>query len=344
MRKPLVTYILFAFNQEDFIRDAVKSALAQTYSPLEIIISDDCSNDRTFEVIADECSSYRGDHRVILNRNDKNLGVIGHVNTITARANGQYIVAAAGDDLSVHERTAILVEAMMDCNASSVGSNAIYIDRTGHPLRLHTPGIRKQCLNLYGLAELVGVDFDRIVAPGATLAYRRDIFTVFGSLPDDVMNEDWMIPFRAALLTGALYLDEPLVKYRIHDRNLTYDARLTAASYDAWRKIRIEQIGNWMRNYDNLLTTLRTYEHKLNLDPGNVEKLSMRYRHRRTCYYLEREMLGSESRGARLYMFLSGFRSMRFDLLFIKSAVLAVSRRLYFYIIRWKTLVKVPKE
>jgi len=47
--RPLVTFALVAYNQEQYIREAVEGAFAQTYEPLEIILSDDCSSDRTVE-------------------------------------------------------------------------------------------------------------------------------------------------------------------------------------------------------------------------------------------------------------------------------------------------------
>ena len=49
--RPLVTFALFAYNQEQHIREAVDGAFSQTYEPLEIILSDDCSTDRTFEIM-----------------------------------------------------------------------------------------------------------------------------------------------------------------------------------------------------------------------------------------------------------------------------------------------------
>ena len=49
--RPLVTFALFAYNQEQYIREAIEGAFAQTYQPLEIILSDDCSTDRTFEIM-----------------------------------------------------------------------------------------------------------------------------------------------------------------------------------------------------------------------------------------------------------------------------------------------------
>ena len=39
--RPLVTFFLFAYNQEKYIEEACRAALAQTYSPLEIIFSED---------------------------------------------------------------------------------------------------------------------------------------------------------------------------------------------------------------------------------------------------------------------------------------------------------------
>ena len=41
--RPLVTFALFAYNQEKYIREAVEGAFSQTYEPLEIILSDDYS-------------------------------------------------------------------------------------------------------------------------------------------------------------------------------------------------------------------------------------------------------------------------------------------------------------
>ena len=48
--KPLVSFLLFAYNQEKFIRDAIESLLAQDYPALEILIINDGSTDDTVQV------------------------------------------------------------------------------------------------------------------------------------------------------------------------------------------------------------------------------------------------------------------------------------------------------
>jgi len=94
--RPLVSFILVAYKQENFIREAVRGALLQTYEPLEIIISDDCSPDRTFEFIKEEVSAYNGPHKVILNRNAKNMGIGGNYNQAFQLAHGELFVTAGG--------------------------------------------------------------------------------------------------------------------------------------------------------------------------------------------------------------------------------------------------------
>jgi glycosyltransferase involved in cell wall biosynthesis len=57
---PLVTLVLFAYNQEKFIRQAMEGAFAQTYQPLEIIVSDDSSPDGTFAIMSEWQRPIRG--------------------------------------------------------------------------------------------------------------------------------------------------------------------------------------------------------------------------------------------------------------------------------------------
>ncbi len=109
--RPLVTLALMAYNQEQMIEGAVGGALAQTYSPLEILISDDCSTDRAFECATAAVDDYEGPHQLRLNRNPHNLGLIGHVNALFEMARGEIVVLAAGDDVSLPERVVRIVEA-----------------------------------------------------------------------------------------------------------------------------------------------------------------------------------------------------------------------------------------
>lgn len=113
---PLITFALFTYNHEKYIREAINGALAQVYEPLEIIVSDDCSTDRTFEIISEICSDYKGKHRLLINRNNSNIGsrgIGGHVNKVFEMSSGELFVFAAGDDVSLPDRTLELVKSWL---------------------------------------------------------------------------------------------------------------------------------------------------------------------------------------------------------------------------------------
>ena len=111
--RPLVSFFVTAYRQEHLVRAAIEGAFAQTYQPLEILLSDDCSPDGTYRVMQAMAAAYAGPHRVILNRNPKNLGITAHVDRIMELTRGEFVVQNAGDDVSAPERTEALVGAWL---------------------------------------------------------------------------------------------------------------------------------------------------------------------------------------------------------------------------------------
>ncbi len=214
----LVTLVVFAYNQERFIAEAVRGALSQTYSPLEILISDDCSMDRTFEVIQQVVSQYNGQHKIVVNRNAHNLGFGAHINRVMEIANGQLIVAAAGDDVSLPERVAQLyaVYARSAETVFAVFSNAIVIDEFGNQERICLKAPDTKIWSLPWIARRGGGTL------GCAQAWDRKVFDLFGQIDESVIHEDLIIPFRAALLGKVAFLDQALVLYRRHANNMHF--------------------------------------------------------------------------------------------------------------------------
>lgn len=216
--KPLLTFALFAYNQERFIAEAVQGALSQTYTPLEIILSDDCSSDRTFEIMQELASAYQGPNKVIARRNERNLGLIGHINRVMELVQGELIVVAAGDDISLPERTEKIHQKYIesDCRALCIFSRRWKeIDDKGIILgdkEFQSVGNSSFDFEYFGKT--------RQFVPGHSNAWHRSVFDIFGSIDTDVVSEDVVIPFRAAILGQVLPIDESLVLRRLHSNNL----------------------------------------------------------------------------------------------------------------------------
>jgi glycosyltransferase involved in cell wall biosynthesis len=94
-----MTFALFAYNQEEYIGEAVEGGSSQSYAPLEFILFDDGSGDRTFENMQEMAETYEGSHEVIARCNSFNLGTALHVQSAFDESSGQLFAVAAGDDI-----------------------------------------------------------------------------------------------------------------------------------------------------------------------------------------------------------------------------------------------------
>ncbi|WP_170124768.1 glycosyltransferase [Roseinatronobacter thiooxidans] len=219
--RPLVTFALFAYNQEKYIREAVEGALAQTYEPLEIILSDDCSSDRTFEIMREVAAGYSGPSIVLLRRNHLNLGISTHFSKIINESRGKYFVVAAGDDISLPDRVSTLVGFWkLNKNFSFIDTGAWRIDAKGELIKSephNAPGI--VTLESYLKSAPPGLN-------GATRGYLRDNQCKFGYLSSSCPTEDTPSILRGLLSGDGLIISRKLVKYRVHSNNLSGIASL----------------------------------------------------------------------------------------------------------------------
>jgi glycosyltransferase involved in cell wall biosynthesis len=100
-QRPLLTIAITCYNGEDTIWRAVECALAQTWTPREIVIVDDASMDRS-PMVLEELERAHDEIRLI--RHGSNRGVAEARNTLLAHANGTFIAFFDDDDESAPGR------------------------------------------------------------------------------------------------------------------------------------------------------------------------------------------------------------------------------------------------
>ncbi len=235
--KPLLTFALCSYNQERFIREAVEAALAQSYSPLQIILSDDCSTDRTFDIMQQLAAGYHGPHQLLLNRNPVNFGLGKHLNRVVELVRGEFMVVAAGDDISLPNRVEVIWDIWEKSGrkAHAIQCGTIDIDDQGGLLGGNAAPAENGKIEVSErrppLAEYV-----RTLKPaifGCALGYDPKIFSLFGPVPDALIHEDNVVALRSFLLGPMLFFDLPLLKRRIHGNNIFSRVHERAATGDA---------------------------------------------------------------------------------------------------------------
>lgn len=110
--KPSVVMVVMGYNQENSIGYAIDGAFRQDYDgSLTLVLSDDCSQDDTFLIMQRKAAAYQGPHKVILNRNKKNLGYAGNLCHAISLVDSDLVCKADGDDYSFSDRVSVLVQA-----------------------------------------------------------------------------------------------------------------------------------------------------------------------------------------------------------------------------------------
>lgn len=243
----LVTVVLMAYNQEKFIRESIQGALKQTYSPLEIIISDDASTDATWCVIQEEFDSYQGRHEVHLRRGEVNLGINGHFNELMKMANGQFIVIMAGDDISLPDRVQTSIQVLLSNQCHGMFSNGIRIDHEGREIGLYIPDTRlSEKMTWEMIIKSTGNG-----GAGFSMCWHRKVVEVFGDIPQCPLGEDAFIPFRSALISNFYYLQAPLVKYREHGSNASFWSGMKKdANVQARKTIANKMSSHYLKMYE----------------------------------------------------------------------------------------------
>jgi glycosyltransferase involved in cell wall biosynthesis len=232
---PKIAFILLAYNQESFIREAVHGALSQTFSPLSIILSDDCSPDNTFEIMEEIVRGYDGPHHVILNRTPRNMGLMDHINSIGELVDADFVVFAAGDDISLSNRVEAIVNMWLDAGKpiAAAYSDVSIIDRDS---KVVSTGRFNRDYGHITLPQFVANPY----ALGCSYGFSSELIRSFAPLNNDLQNEDFIWPLRALLLHGqVLFVDKKLVRYRMAD-DIGHNAKIDMNS-EAYVGIRLKR-------------------------------------------------------------------------------------------------------
>ena len=269
---PLATLVVLFYKHERFVEDTVAGALSQTYPNLEIIFSDDKSPDGTFDALKKAVEGYHGPHKVILNRNEKNLGLVQHVNKLLFElAHGEFIFLNGGDDVSLPGRGSDQMEYFLsDPSVMAVTGSYITIDKDGK----QTGEGRLQKDSLLRVDDRKYLQSDSFMTGGVALGLRKAVLDRFGRL-GDCQTEDSVLRLRAMLLGPTMRSARILLKYRIHGENISQDIRNFKT-----RKIAAQ--------YRTDLNTV-----KESLKPDLYKKLVKKIRHYERIRLLQEKQAGS---------------------------------------------------
>ena len=121
----LVSVVMSAYNSEITIAESIESILNQSYQNFEFLIIDDCSTDKTSEIVE---SYQKKNNNIKLIKNKTNLGLTKSLNILIEKSSGQYIARQDADDISLHHRVQEQMKLLKSDNLDFCTTRAIIKD------------------------------------------------------------------------------------------------------------------------------------------------------------------------------------------------------------------------
>ena len=227
LHTPLVTIAIPTYERLNYLKEAVASALSQSYANIEVLIGDDGSND----LLCAWCREQMREHpQIRYQRNIRNLGLAGNWNALADTAKGEFIVIIGDDDRLLPEFVSKTIAALLPDGAVAF-SNHFIIDHEGTRLNEESHRFSKE----YGRDDLrSGQLMD------AEMCAWRNAIPMSASLirtaavrqlrfKEDLNNPEIELFIRLARSGGKFFfLTDYLAEYRVHSQSATASLGLTS--------------------------------------------------------------------------------------------------------------------
>lgn len=207
--KDRVSVITPVYNVEKYIETTLESVFTQTYKDIEIVLVDDCSKDKSAELIA----KYKKTHpEIVYFLQPKNMGAGAARNKALELASGQYVAFLDSDDLWLPEKTERQIDLMKEKNSPFSYAAIEMMDEDGK--------IFKGKRNLKEVCDYKYLLHNTIIATSSVIV-------------DRIMLGDFRMPLRrggqdyatwlSLLREGAVAcgINEALVRYRVSSNSLS---------------------------------------------------------------------------------------------------------------------------
>ncbi|EWH14543.1 glycosyltransferase [Cellulophaga geojensis KL-A] len=237
MIKPLVSIIIPTYNRQLTIRRAIDSVLSQSYSNIEIIVVDDCSNDNTYLIL----ENFKSDDRVQYIRLDKNVGGGGARNLGIKASKGEYIAFQDSDDVWLEDKLEKQMNAFFEnkeldvvfCKIKRISSNSISVFPSKDISRAK---------NLH--IELLKANY--IGTPSAII--KKSCLLSIGGFDESLPRlQDWDLFIRLSFSYNYFMINEVLCDAYLQDNSITKNTKALIKTINIFNIKFKDQIGSLAR-------------------------------------------------------------------------------------------------
>jgi glycosyltransferase involved in cell wall biosynthesis len=227
-----ISVVIVTHNQQRYVGKAIESTLNQTVAPDQILVVDDCSNDKTPEILARYEQAYSNTIDVVLL--EREYGIPATRNVGIECATGDLITFLDGDDYFDEHKLERERDALTANDCEFAFSNFEYVDTTGERIKLW------DATGTLRLDRLLQRCLTRDLPDGNLFRdelVRRSLLQSVGGYDEDLpILEDWDLRIRLAASGEGVYVSEVLTAYRQHGDGIS-DRSSHSTSIEFYEKV-----------------------------------------------------------------------------------------------------------
>ena len=212
-----VDVLIATYNGEKYIKEQIESILSQTYQNIQLIISDDCSTDKTREIL----KQYEQSDKIKIFYQEKNLGYIKNFDFLLNQVESDLYMLSDQDDVWKPEKIEKSVEKLKKENLDLVFGDLEAVDENLNTIYesfdkyMKLDRKIKKCIGSYKLQYLYNC------ITGCTILSKKEYLNKILPLPTNskYMVHDYWIGLIVSLNGKIGYINEKYIKYRQHSNN-----------------------------------------------------------------------------------------------------------------------------
>jgi glycosyltransferase involved in cell wall biosynthesis len=235
--KPLISVALCTYNGGDFLEEQLDSILAQSISDWEIVIVDDCSQDKTHAILK---TYAQRDARFNVYYNQENLGYNKNFEKALKLCMGEFIAICDQDDVWDRDKLKIQLEEIKD--SLLIYHDSMFMDYSGKSMETRI----SDKFNFYRGARPEVFLYLNCVS-GHSIFMKNAVLQLALPFPEEFHYDQWLA--YVATTHGAIdFVDQTLVRYRQHGKNNTDIMALKSRSKDKEQKLEeLKRESEWLR-------------------------------------------------------------------------------------------------
>ncbi|ABC24601.1 Glycosyl transferase (plasmid) [Rhodospirillum rubrum ATCC 11170] len=222
---PLVSVVMPVYNHERYVGEAIDSVFSQTYRPIELIIIDDGSTDKSAETVRQHLAAKPAPEGIIVDFVSRpNKGAHTTINEGLAKSSGSYLAILNSDDAYMPKRLARCIATAQEHEArmiftyvEPIGDDGVDLD-VGHPWRHWYADVMLNELDISPNISSLLLQYNIGVSTGNFL-FHRSLFEEVGPFHDFRYTHDIDFLLRASLIEEPVLVRERLYRYRLHGHN-----------------------------------------------------------------------------------------------------------------------------